>query len=257
MIDSLASMSAALACACTMHVSDADVVVRVYLVPQDLPMLYDLAYSRGKTKRPAGATVLNVLQAVRVSEEEWMGVPQDGDVPSLMEEADRRSLLEVYRDIESPAHDESFLGQVDAPDNVKSRLAWSLTENPSGITTTLFPYQRATLAKMLTRELAPQDVPHPAFIARSTSLGTGRDFWVSVDGSVRHKPTVVREPQGGILAEDMGVGKTLIILSLVMSTLSELPSVDGFSSYLDSSQPSPSPVLLTALSRDFPFKAEM
>ncbi|BGO93874.1 hypothetical protein NBRC10512_006116 [Rhodotorula toruloides] len=257
-IDSLASMSAALACTCTMHVSSADVVVRIYLVPQDLPELRDLAYSRGKTKRPAGVTVLNVLQAVRVSEEEWMGVPQEGDVPSLMEEEDRRSLLEVYRDIESPAHDESFLGQVDAPDDVKSRLAWSLTENPSGITTTLFPYQRATLAKMLTRELAPQDVPHPAFIARSTSLGTERrDFWVSVDGSVRRKPTVVREPQGGILAEDMGVGKTLIILSLVMSTLSELPSVDGFSSYLDSSQPSPSPVLLTALSRDYPFKAEI
>ncbi|BGP00393.1 Proteophosphoglycan ppg4 [Rhodotorula toruloides ATCC 204091] len=257
-LDSLASMSAALACSCTMHVSGTDVVLRVYLVPQDLPELREPAYSRGKTKRPAGATVLSVLQAVRISEEEWMGVPQDGDVPTLMEEEDRRSLLEVYRDIESPAHDESFLDQVDAAEDVKSRLAWSLTENPPGITTTLFPYQRATLAKMLTRELAPQDIPHPAFIARSTSLsGRQRDFWVSIDGSVRLKPTVIREPQGGILAEDMGVGKTLIVLSLVMSTLSELPSVDGFSSYLDNSQPSPSPVLLTALSERFPFKAEI
>jgi SNF2 family DNA or RNA helicase len=133
-----------------------------------------------------------------------------------------------------------------------------LTENPSGVTTTLFPYQRATLAKMLTRELAPQDIPHPAFIARTTSLGVGRrDFWVSLDGSVRLKPIAVREPQGGILAEDMGVGKTLIVLSLVMSTLSERPSLDGFSSYLDNSLPSPPPVLLTSLSETFPFKSEM
>ncbi|BGP24390.1 proteophosphoglycan ppg4 [Rhodotorula toruloides] len=257
LLDSLASMSAALACCATVHVSGVDIVMRVYLVPQDLPELQDPAYTRGKTKRPAGATVLGVLQAVRVSEEEWMGVPQGGDLPSLMEE-DQRSLLEVYRDIESPAHHESFLDDIDASEDVKSRLAWSLNENPSGIITTLFPYQRATLAKMLTRELAPQDIPHPAFIARSTRVGRkDRDFWVSTDGSVRHEPLLVREPQGGILAEDMGVGKTLIVLSLVMSTLSELPSIEGSSSYLDNSQPSPSPVPLTALSKDFPFKAEI
>lgn len=52
------------------------------------------------------------------------------------------------------------------------------------------------------------------------------------------------------------MGKTLIVLSLVLSTLSELPKLDGTSTYVDGSSPSPPPVLLTDISVDFPFAAE-
>jgi hypothetical protein len=55
----------------------------------------------------------------------------------------------------------------------------------------------------------------------------------------------------------MGVGKTLITLALVLSTLNELPrNLDTTSTYLDHS-PLPAPALLTAVSLEFPFAAEI
>ena len=120
---------------------------------------------------------------------------------------------------------------------------------------------------MLARELAPQDIPSPAFLRRSTRVvGLGgswpedrkeQTFFVSLDGGVRFEPLTVREPKGGILAEDMGVGKTVIVLALVMSTLSELPKLDGTSTFLDGSPSPPPSVLLTDVSVEFPFPFEM
>lgn len=167
-------------------------------------------------------------------------------------------MLEVYRDITSPSAEVSFVDDLDAPDEVKHRLSWVLANKPEGVQSDLFPYQHATLAKMLARELAPQDIPSPTFLRRSTRVGgEERSFFVSLDGGVRLEPLTVREPKGGILAEDMGVGKTLMVLALVMTTLSELPKLDGVSTYLDGSPSPPPSVLLTDVSVDFPFPFEM
>ncbi|GAA5906076.1 hypothetical protein JCM6882_003552 [Rhodosporidiobolus microsporus] len=257
LLDSLLSLGASLAARATVQVVDSTAIVRVYLVPQDLPELADPAYSRWKTKRPPGSTVFQVLNAVRVSRREWNGEAEDGDVPRFMDEQDKRSLLEVYRSIESPLHEETFIDQLDTLDEVHERLRWALNEGAEGIETDIFPYQRATLAKMLARELAPQQIPHPAFVRRASLLDPSHGVFVSLEGGVRNEPLKVVEPRGGILAEDMGVGKTLIVLSLVLSTLNDLPKLDGVSTYLDGSMPSPSPVLLTDVSFDFPFPAEM
>lgn len=234
-----------------------DVVLRIYLIPQDLDELADPSY-RGRSRKPIGSVVLNLLAAVRVSQKEWMGQVDPGEPVSFLREADTRSLLEVYRDVESPAHDPAFVEDLDTSADVRDRIVAALADGAPGVTTELFEYQRATLAKMLARELAPQQIVLPSFIRRSTSLvPTARDVFVSTDGRICLEPATVREPRGGILAEDMGVGKTLITLALVLSTLSELPRLDGTSTYLDESSPSPAPYLLTRLSTEFPFASEM
>ncbi|GAA5825761.1 hypothetical protein JCM11251_000361 [Rhodosporidiobolus azoricus] len=256
-LDSLVSLTSALATRATMRVVGTTAILRVYLVPQDLPELADPAYTRGRTKWPPGSTVFQVLNAIRMSEEEWEGGFVDGDVPRFMDEQDKRSLLEVYRNIESPSHDDAFIDQLNTSDETKDRLRWALHEGAEGIETDMFPYQKATLAKMLARELAPQPVPHPSFIRCTSLLDPSRHLFISLEGSIRNKPHEVVEAKGGILAEDMGVGKTLIVLSLIISTLSELPKLDGVSTYLDDSLPSPPPVLLTDVSLDFPFPAEI
>ncbi|BGP47916.1 hypothetical protein JCM10450v2_003781 [Rhodotorula kratochvilovae] len=256
-LEALMTLSFALVLRATVRIVGETAIVRVYLVPQDLPELRSPA--RGKSRaRPPGSSIVALLNEVRVHSGEWDGVVQIGDLSRLTVEADMRSLLEVYRDIESPSDDAAFPLNLDAPDEIKERLSWALSDNPDAVQSELFPYQRATLAKMLARELAPQDIPDPTFIRRSTSLGgEAQDFFISLDGGVRREPLTVREPKGGILAEDMGVGKTLIVLSLVMSTLSELPKLDGTSTYLDGSPSPPPSVLLTDVSVEFPFTFEM
>ncbi|GAA5861885.1 hypothetical protein JCM3774_001339 [Rhodotorula dairenensis] len=253
LVDLLVANTASRTISATARATGSDVIVRIYLIPQDLPELL----ASGRRRKTVGATVMNLLGRIRVSESEWAGeVAADDNRSSFLEEPDTRSLLEVYRDIESPSHDPAFAHQLDAPEAVRTRIAETLAEDPIGISTPLFPYQLATLAKMLSREIAPQDVPLPTYIAR-TSVVDRQQVFVSTDGHITLEPRSAREPRGGILAEDMGVGKTLIILALVASTLSELPNLDGTSIYLDGSLPSPAPVLITDVSRSFPFPTDM
>ncbi|BGP15858.1 hypothetical protein JCM10213_005656 [Rhodosporidiobolus nylandii] len=257
LLDSLVWLSAALAVRATVRVVGTTAVVRVYLVPQDLPEMADADHRRGALKRPAGSTVFGLLNAVRMSPEEWSGEVQSEAVPLFMSETDTRSLLEVYTDIESPSHDPTFVDELDANEEVKERLRWAVLDGAEGVQTDMFAYQKATLAKMLARELAPQDIPQPSFLRYSSFLDPSHPVYISLEGGIRLAPGTVKEPSGGILAEDMGVGKTLITLSLVLSTLNELPKLDGVSTYEDGSAPSPAPVLLTAFSQQFPFAAEI
>lgn len=109
---------------------------------------------------------------------------------------------------------------------------------------------------MLARELAPQLTIPPTYLERRSNIDPTKSLYVSLNGDVCLAPSPLREPKGGILAEDMGVGKSLMVLALIMSTRSELPSLNGISTYRDNSHPCPRPLLLTNQSRDYPFKAE-
>jgi hypothetical protein len=109
---------------------------------------------------------------------------------------------------------------------------------------------------MLARELAPANTISPTYSKRFSVTDRSKGIYISIDGDVKLSPPRFEEPKAGILAEDMGVGKTLIILALITATRSELPSLDGVSTWLDNSLPSPPPILLTRQSVDFPFEAE-
>lgn len=55
----------------------------------------------------------------------------------------------------------------------------------------------------------------------------------------------------------MGSGKTCICLALILSTLRELPRLEGTPTYFDGSAGSPRPQIMTYLARNFPYDAEM
>ncbi|GAA5928576.1 DEAD/DEAH box helicase [Sporobolomyces koalae] len=255
-LDNLVACCQALVCRATVCVTDSTVILRIYLIPEDLPELKRAEYRTGRLKRSSPAIIRTVLSQIRCSTEEWNGTPPPADVtvPRLLDEADDRSLLEIFHEISIPG--EGGFEHVDAPQEVKDRLWFALTEQPDDVITDLFPYQRASVAKMLSRELAPASANSPDYIERSSLLNSADSVFVSLDGAVALKPPQLREPKAGILAEDMGVGKSLIILALIMTSRSELPALDGVSTYLDSSRPCPAPVLLTQQSLDFPFAAE-
>ncbi|ORY92708.1 SNF2 family N-terminal domain-domain-containing protein [Leucosporidium creatinivorum] len=233
------------------------IVLRLYLIPADLEELEQVEFVRGRRARPADSVVVGVLSAVRIDEEEWKGVVGHETRPSLMEEQDKRSILELYRAVPSPPIDPNSVDSLDnASPLAKDRIANALESNPAGFLTELYPYQKASLAKMLQRELAPESAIDASFLLRTNAIDSST-FYVSVRGEVRREPPREVEPRSGILAEDMGSGKTCICLALVLSTLRELPRLEGTPTYLDGSPGSPNPVLMTHLSRNFPFEKEM
>ncbi|KAF6828597.1 DNA repair and recombination protein rad5c [Colletotrichum musicola] len=114
------------------------------------------------------------------------------------EENLRRMMLEVYDSMKNPQNRERVDGD-------------------KGLSNNLLPHQQEALAWMLRRE--------------SGNIEENRQLWyeMEVEGQkwFRHKITKVKqktkpdERGGGILADEMGMGKSLSILSLIVKTLEE------------------------------------
>lgn len=224
-------------------------VIRVYLVPLDSAEYGNVEYVKGRRARPGAAGVLAGLGLVRVNQREWATGQAGGKGKSLVDDDDQRSLLELYHAIESPNTEPAAIDSLDTTDLVKSRLR-KIAHRVPHTSTKLFDYQLASVNKMLAKELAPQLLPDPGWQLCHTV--DGAEYWISYDSRVLREPRMVREPRGGILAEEMGSGKTLISLALILATRGELPVLEGTSPYLDDSD-GPEPPVLTAYSRQWPY----
>lgn len=107
---------------------------------------------------------------------------------------------------------------------------------------------------MLGKELAPQSLPDPRF-SQYSSVDSRIIYFISPHGKVLINPPRFEEPRSGLLAEEMGAGKTAIALALILSTLGEFPILSSTSSkYLDGSICSTPSIVLTEISKKFPFK---
>ncbi|RAL64655.1 hypothetical protein DID88_001688 [Monilinia fructigena] len=81
----------------------------------------------------------------------------------------------------------------------------------------MYPYQCRTAAMMLQREAQQTYLLDPRL--RKIKDQAGNDFYI--DRSVNvcfREPRLYESPRGGICAESMGLGKTLICLALILST---------------------------------------
>jgi hypothetical protein len=126
---------------------------------------------------------------------------------------DGRSLLQLFNMIPSPS---PALDRVD--DHEARRAMASLLESRVvGLTTVLYPYQRRTAAAMLQREVAPEKVLDPRLARRRDH--DGRSWYHDpIGGAVLRDPRQYDGVSGGILAEQMGTGKTLICLAVVLAS---------------------------------------
>lgn len=86
-----------------------------------------------------------------------------------------------------------------------------------GLDTQLHPYQRRSTALMLQRECNPGKVLDPRLV---TAEGQAGSPWYldPVLGTVLSEPRIYDGISGGILAEEMGSGETVICLVLILAT---------------------------------------
>ena len=106
-----------------------------------------------------------------------------------------------------------------------------------GIKTQLHQYQKRSAAEMIRRESEPLRRLDPRFEAIQGPTGQ-RFYYNSENRSIYRDPQEYEDARGGILAETMGFGKTLICLATILATKGHLPRVPPeYSLYLHPIRP--------------------
>ncbi|KAJ3516660.1 hypothetical protein NLJ89_g1000 [Agrocybe chaxingu] len=190
---------------------DNRMVLRVYLIP------YDLANVQGKLRirkdnilSPAKRYLRTLVPRISQDTGRWNGLKGEGeDVDFVPRLQDRRTLAEVYSDLASPE-------VTPVPDcgGVSHRLLdFEDDLDGLGMRSTLYKYQRRSVAAMLQKELDLQDVPDPLYILVQTM--EGKQFYLQPGTMEVLQECPVTVPC---------TGKTVMMLSLIVATRNQISS---------------------------------
>ncbi|KAM3465771.1 hypothetical protein NHJ6243_001443 [Beauveria neobassiana] len=194
---------------------DDTTVVRVYLLADDA-----LRSSISRALEILNKHRFKILTEVDSSARVWAGLekplPNERNPLALntLEEFDApTSLLELFNNIPSPAPDTAI---------ITDPLLNQATENVikgkiSGLKSELLPYQKQSIALMIQKEACPGSVLDPRLVHLHDR--DGHSWYVDpVAKTVLRDARYYDAVSGGILAEEMGTGKTIICLALVLAT---------------------------------------
>lgn len=204
-------------------------IVRVYLLPED----WNRRFIDRNSKSLKGA-LRQLIAQTDTSPSAWAGDYREAEVRRFdpWASAENVSLYYLFNKLPSPAPD---------PASIKSRYArvavhellrsaksseWEeYGEQPLvGLRTRLYPYQARSASLMIQREAAPQLQLDPRLEVRTSP--NGKQFYFGAwDGSFLHEPKYYEANRGGILAETMGLGKTLVSLAVILTTKGHLPQI--------------------------------
>jgi hypothetical protein len=181
-------------------VSKTTARVRVYLLPDDVGRAIIQRDHRGAHKFRRV-----VMEALDVSRRGWKGMPASNRVkkPIAKMEDERSSLFYMFNTLESPKPNPQAPWIKD--DNTRGLLIDVLNRPIRGMKNPLYDYQKKTVATMLQRELAPNNIP-------DSRLGrikgpTGQVYHLDFETlELFLEPRKYEDVRGGILAEDTGTG---------------------------------------------------
>ncbi|KAH9928097.1 uncharacterized protein B0H18DRAFT_954095 [Fomitopsis serialis] len=228
------------AATCKLYRASNHLYVRIYLIPWDLPNVHGKLRVRdeGSIVAPARRHLHSLFAEIVQDDDAWDAVPpQDISLETwtvslnkkhfIKDDIDARTMAEIYNELRSPKPPAKF--SVDEIPYMRSKL-WS--------------YQKETVATMLAWELEPSSVADPLYIPITGIDGAVFHLQPETYEILQECPRVV-QTRGGILCEELGTGKTIMTLGLILSTRSQLPS--PAESILD-----PRPVLTPLSFRHFP-----
>ncbi|KAK5958302.1 hypothetical protein OHC33_000144 [Knufia fluminis] len=195
--------------------------LRVYILPEDVDRS-----SRGHV-RDFHKLVRYLLNFVDCSTEAWTGqADPQGPVHIYREPVYdmEESVFYTFNTLCSPKPDPSaYVG----PSHGLHAMTDALDDKITGLKTKMYPYQKRSVAAMISKESSPAKIKDP----RKTKMLDiyGNLFYLDLnDGSLFRQLPHYSEPQGGILAETMGYGKTLICLALILATRGHYPSIPHY-----------------------------
>ncbi|KAF2873236.1 hypothetical protein BDV95DRAFT_377353 [Massariosphaeria phaeospora] len=206
-------------------------IVRVYVLPVDWGRRF-----LDPNSRKLKLDLRHLLHKIDISPVAWHGDYVESAITYFdpWATAENFSLYYLFNKLPSPAP---------TPDRIKSRytrvavkelLDSVLPPSPEGpaeeayegLKTRLYPYQARSASLMIQREAAPQLQLDPRLETRRSPDGTY--FFFDARGlSFLQEPRFYETNRGGILAETMGLGKTIICLAVILATRGHLPRIPG------------------------------
>ncbi|KAF7875277.1 hypothetical protein EAF04_002449 [Stromatinia cepivora] len=191
--------------------------VRVYILPDDIG---NAVLDRSTKRLRKGMEAL--LDKLDVSHATWQGKWSDDEPiqhidPTLNadQSTENVSLFDMFNTLPSPKPDPQIVVDEYVQDAMRSTLDGSVAGlHPD---TQMHPYQCRTAAMMLQRESQPAYLIDPRL--REVKDQAGNNFYCDLSANVcLREPRFYEAPRGGICAENMGLGKTLICLALILAT---------------------------------------
>lgn len=197
------------------------IILRVHLLPDDVSQsTFD------RQSQSLRIDLFHLCSRLDVSKTAWMGgftkySSKKEDQFDIWATGIDHSLFWLFNKLPSPHP--TF---ADLP-NRYARLAFEEVFNGEEIPclrAKLYPYQCRTVGAMIVRETSPRKELDPRFERRTSPTG-GTYYYNPRDTQFRLEPPQFEGSRGGILAENMGVGKTVICIALILSTRFQIPRV--------------------------------
>lgn len=197
----------------------AKAVARVYILPDDIENFRIPRWDPSLRKAR-----LALLGRLDFSKKAWKGEASAARSPnppafgspapaSGPDDCEDQSLLQMFNSIPSPDPKLEDIQDFDARDAAYKLIDSDIT----GLKSALYSYQRRSAVLMLQRETQGQKILDPRLVKVVDQLGTPW-YYDAVAGTSFREPRYYDRPCGGILAEEMGAGKTLICLALILAT---------------------------------------
>ena len=170
--------------------------------------------------------LLYLLPSLDVSQEMWNGSSQSTSRKpfELWATAERCSLFYLFNTLNSPDPDPGLVSTADQYSSMSMASILARGDSVYGLKTCLYPYQKRAAAMMLQKESCPQLQLDPRMEHRVSPNGQSY-YYGSRDLSFRKEPVRYETVRGGILAESMGLGKSLICIALILASKGQAPSV--------------------------------
>lgn len=147
---------------------------------------------------------------------DWDRAPIEKWIPDLVRDGDSLLDARVKRiySLVSPPNITSAKSSCQSIPTTSDLVASVLDGRIRGIKSKLFRYQKESVAAMLQYEREePRSIPVPHYVQF-----TGGAYYDLLTDQIFYHLDHIRLPRGGILAENMGLGKTLICLAVVCAT---------------------------------------
>ncbi|XP_014552601.1 hypothetical protein COCVIDRAFT_41240 [Bipolaris victoriae FI3] len=203
--------------------------VRVYLMPEDWGRR-----SIDRNSKKLKAALRHLLKSIDISTKAWYGDHDEKEIRYFDSWADAElsSLYYLFNKLPSPApvpgeirdrYTRAAINDLLESANVSGWEEYGEQALP-GLRTRLYAYQARSASAMLQKEAAPQLQLDPRLEVRSSPDGK-KFYFGSRDGSFLHEPRYYETTRGGILAETMGLGKTVICLAVILASKYHLPKI--------------------------------